>query len=92
MAQASIEEVLLVVLRRPADPDIDLEAELRELCARPLAAGVYFIPDIEGAFAAARSLTDLIERAGGLALLGRGSILGPETPPQSARESRTPEP
>ena len=89
MVPASVENVLLVVLRRPADPDLDLGSQLRELSASSLTEGVYFIPDVEGAFDAARSLTDLIERAGGLALLGRGSILGPEpvTPQREPRAS-----
>ena len=76
MARAFREDALLVVLRRPHGEDLDLEQGLRGLRARALADDVYVIPGESGALDAARLLTRQIERHGGLAILGRGSVVG----------------
>jgi len=75
MARAS-SDALLVVLRRPRGEELDLERGLLELSARAIGEGVYVIPGCEAAFDAARRLTRQIERHGGLAILGRGSVVG----------------
>ena len=69
-------DALLVVLRPPHGDDLHLERGLRGLSARAIAEGVYVIPCDEAAFDAARALTREIERHGGLAILGRGSVVG----------------